>query len=621
MQYQRSEFLVKNRKENNKMKLKKLISVFLLVTVLFSSLITVSAAEQHRVTDDFESYSQKTNETINGVTKWSSASAIVNENGNKSAVIGNNNGDTLYATTSGFSSDVTGVVANFSIKFNNNVELTTIFGVAGSNLPLAPVYRLLEFCGGGSGLLKVANNQFIPISYTTGKWYHVKVMLNYDTGYYHLSINDGTSTQTWSTQSSGLAYADFSPLDLSKLDYKFYTFWINGNTTQSVQIDNVDIYGVTDNRIYPYTSESENFSGFTSTNGTTVPAGFAAEGATGGDNGFVSSDGKLNLVSKSDASLSLTKTSDNELSPGNVKLKLSSAASPEFKIKVKDADGTEEVVDVSSDGLSGGGENANINVGAGTISLSIKDGKLYAAFNDGLSFAAFDFDTTLTGIKSFSIESAEGEVTDIMLSQIDYGTVKYFEETLNSVSSAKVLPNTDKITLNFSNKLMPAQDGAFSIIGDREIENVVISDGTAIITLDDELTPDCNYSLVYNNLYSIDVIPLSGTINFETDISLDAGNFDIESSSDAYSLSLNLKSNTGENQNMLILLTVYDNNTGKIISMDFEKVTATASQTPCTLSVPKPSAGSHSVEAYIWDGLNTMNSLGYTDILLGGVSE
>ena len=232
-----------------------------------------------------------------------------------------------------------------------------------------------------------------------------------------------------------------------------------------------------------------------------------------------------------------------------------------------------------------------------------------------------DFDTTLTGIKSFSIESSEGQITDITLSQIDYGTVKYFEETSNSISDAKVLPNTNKITLDFSNKLMPSQSEAFYLTGDREIDNVVISDGTAIITLDDKLSPDCTYTLSYTDLYDIDSVPLSGTIEFNTDISLDAGNFDIEASSDAYGLSLNLKSNTGENQEMIILLTVYDNTTGKIISMDFEKVTATVSPTPCTISVPKPSSPSYSVEAYIWDSLSSMNSLGYTDILSGGVSE
>ena len=52
------------------MKLKKLISFLLIVAVLFSSLLTVSAAQEHRVTDDFESYSQKANETVNGVKKW-----------------------------------------------------------------------------------------------------------------------------------------------------------------------------------------------------------------------------------------------------------------------------------------------------------------------------------------------------------------------------------------------------------------------------------------------------------------------------------------------------------------------------------------------------------------------
>ena len=84
------------------MKLKQLISALLLVTVLFSSFLCVSAAEQHRVTDDFESYSSKVNETINGVTKWAGARPIVTENGNKSAIIGAGNGDTFYAATSGF---------------------------------------------------------------------------------------------------------------------------------------------------------------------------------------------------------------------------------------------------------------------------------------------------------------------------------------------------------------------------------------------------------------------------------------------------------------------------------------------------------------------------------------
>lgn len=593
------------------MVLKKLISTFLIIAVLFSSFITVFAAEQHRVTDDFQNYSAKANEG----GKWSNI-PIVNENGNKSAIIGAGNGDTLSTTTSGFSADVTGVIASFSIRFNNDVKQNVIFGVSGAALPASGVYRVLQFYAGGSKMQIKASTD-IPISYTTGKWYDVKIKLNYNTGYYYLSVNDGTTTKTWETMSSGLTRTD-----AQKASLKYYTFWIDSNAkTESVQIDNVDIYGTTDNRIYPETSTRENFTEFTSADGLVVPQGFTADGALGVDNGFVSSSGELNLVSKSDASLSLTKTSDKEMSPGNVKLKLSSAASPEFKIKLKDTAGSEAVVAVSSDGLSGGGENANVNIGAGTISLSIKDGKLYAAYNDGSEFATLDFDTTLTGIKSFSIESAEGEVTDIMLSQIDYGTVKYFEETSNSISDAKVLPNTNKITLDFSNKLMPSQSEAISIIGDRTIDNVVISDATAIITLDDKFSPDGDYTLAYDNLYSIDSVPLSGTINFKTDIALDAGNFDIEATSDAYNLNLNLKSNTGENQDMIVLLTIYDNATGKIISMDFEKITATLAQAPLSVSVAKPSSGSYSVEAYIWDGLGTMNSLGYTDILLGGVSE
>ena len=595
------------------MKHKKLISAILLVMVLFSSYISVSAATEHRLTDDFEGYMQSSNEAIDGVTKWTSPRPIVTENGNKSAIIGAGNGDSLYSTTSGFSSDVTGVIANFSIKFNNDVKQHVIFGVSGSSAPASASNRVLQFYAGGAKMQIKASTD-VPISYSAGKWYDITVKLNFDTGYYHLSVNDGASTKTWSSLSSGL-----TKTAEEKAKLKYFTFWIDNNAkTESVQIDNVDIYGVTGNRIYPESSVSEDFSAFTSIDGTGVPEGFMADGVTGVDNGFVSSDGKLNFVSASGASLSLAKTVGTELSPGNVKIKLSKAASPEFKIRLKDTAGNEALVDVSSDGFSADGESANADIGAGAMSLSIKDGKLYAGYSDSTNFAALECTTNLTGIKSFSIESAEDETADILISEIFYGTVKYFEASSSSVDGGKVLPDTNIITLDFSNSLMPHQGDAFAIEGDREIESVDISGDRVTITLNEKLSPNYEYILSYNNLYDTDAVPVSGTVSFKTDIALRVDNFGIENPDDTCKLDIVLKSNTGETKDVIVLLTVYDGENGKIISVDFEKLTVTENAVPCSVSVPKPSEGSYSVEAYIWDGLDTMNSLGYSDILTGG---
>lgn len=192
--------------------------------------------EQNRICDEFEAY---TSYTTDGDI-WNSDCPVVCENGNKSALIGSGGKSSLYTQTNGFTSDVTGIRASFSIKFNTNLSQNVIFGAASSSVPSTAGYRVLQFYSGGEKM-QIAASDNIPISYKTGVWYQVDLSLDYSTGAYELSVNDGNKTSTWSTDLSALKKSDNA-----KADIKYYTFWIESTKDgESVQIDDVDIYGVT----------------------------------------------------------------------------------------------------------------------------------------------------------------------------------------------------------------------------------------------------------------------------------------------------------------------------------------------------------------------------------------
>lgn len=219
----------------------KIILIAFILTLSLIFALPCFAEEQNLVTDDFESYTTKCDE--GGI--WN-AMPVVSQSGNNSAVIGARNGQMLYAKTNGFTSDVTGICASFSIMFNNNTDQIIIFGIAGEASPTNAKDRVLQFCSGGN-YMQIAAGDFekrFYMPYETGKWYDIYLELDYETGAYNLRVDDGTQNRTWSTASSILAKTD-----AEKLASQYYSFWIDNNSAlESVQIDNVNIYGITDNR-------------------------------------------------------------------------------------------------------------------------------------------------------------------------------------------------------------------------------------------------------------------------------------------------------------------------------------------------------------------------------------
>lgn len=582
------------------MKLKALISVILTLTFVFS-LVPCFAAEENRVTDDFQAYTSNANEG----DIWTGR-PIVNEDGNKSAVIGAGNGDTLYAKTNGFSADITGIIAKFSVKFNNNVKQNVIFGASSATTPVGSSFRLLQFYAGGSKM-QIAASKDISISYTSGKWYDISMQLNYDTGYYHLTVDDGSKVKEWSTTQASLKRDD-----TQKAALKYYSFWIDSNAkTESVQIDNVDIYGTTDNRIYPEFSETYSFDDYISDDGITPPLGFTADGELSAENGFVSSDGAVRFVSSEDKAISLRKSFDSAINPPCVKIKLTSAVMADFTISLTDSVGTEEILTVSSDGISHNGSKAEYSTGKGCeIGICAKDGKLRVIVYGEGRFGTIEADSQLADLKDFAVISPEGVATDICVDSISFATSKYFEFVSSSVAG-KPLPSTKEIELEFSDAPI---GGIFSIDGDRTVDEVIYSGNKVKLILDDILTPDTSYMLSFANVLNSEGVAILGEIPFKTDVAVYADSFDIELSSDAYTITANLKSNTGSEKEAVILLTAYSEADGKILAMDFENIIIGTVSKEYSLEIPKPDCADYSVEAYLWDGFENMKSLGYTDI-------
>lgn len=218
---------------------RKLILIASVLTLFLVFAFPCLAKEQNHVTDNFDSYISKCNEK--GI--WN-AQPVVFSDGTGSAIIGAGNGQTLYAQTVGFTTDVTGLYASFSVKFNENVNQHVIFGASTDKTPVSPYNRVLQFYSGGKKL-QIANETNINMPYTTGIWYDVELELTYSTGAYRLSVTPrGGGTQIRSFSSTKLAKPD----DV-KLSTKYYAFWIDNNTaSESVQIDNVNIYGMTEYR-------------------------------------------------------------------------------------------------------------------------------------------------------------------------------------------------------------------------------------------------------------------------------------------------------------------------------------------------------------------------------------
>ena len=88
----------------------------------------------------------------------------------------------------------------------------------------------------------------------------------------------------------------------------YYTFWISDkNATEKVHIDNVDIFGTTDERIYPHVENAFTFESFSGTDGTTVPDGFTSDSTLSVSNGFFGDGTGLKLVSGTENELGIVK--------------------------------------------------------------------------------------------------------------------------------------------------------------------------------------------------------------------------------------------------------------------------------------------------------------------------
>ncbi|MBQ4631472.1 MAG: S-layer homology domain-containing protein [Clostridia bacterium] len=589
------------------MKIKRIISALTSACILFSSL-TALADKQYRISDNFESYDSLASEGV-----WTTKNPIVTENdGNKVAAFGaGTNQTSLYLKHDGFSPEVTGVIANFSIKFEGDLKQHIIFGASSDKTPSAGVNRVLQFYAGGSRLqLCASGNYNIYYTYTTDKWYDVSIRLNYNTGYYELLIRDGDKEFTWKK-----TVPELKRNDAQKKSQNHYVFWIDKIANQKVLIDNVDIYGTTDERIYPVISESENFEGFESSDGTQVPEGFESESELGTDNGFVSAGGALKFVSSQGKNLSLVKTLNSEIAPSNVSVKLKDGTNSSYSITVTDVNGNAQAVNVLPGILNLGEESASFEEnGTETLSVTVKGGKLSVIIYNENDFATLEMPTELSGLKSFEISSTDEIATDIIIDEIKWGTSVFFERTSASVGSGKTAPGTDKITLEFSNILANGENGSFFLDGDVQIEDVLCSGKTVELILSEPLSPDSSYTLFYEGVCDIEGTSLSDEIPFETDVKIASEIFDIEKTDNGYTLTAELKANVEETIDALLILTAYDNETGKILSLDFKNIEIIPALQLFTVEIEKPDCESCTVEAYLWDSFENMNTLGYSAV-------
>ena len=588
------------------MKLKKLLSALTVLSIIFSSAAMCSAADENKVTDNFENYPEFANEGA-----WNTKNPIVTEtDGNKCAVFGAGTTlSSLYAQVPGFSSDVTGLIANFSIKFEGDVKQHIIFGAAGSNVPAAGAYRVMQFYCGGSKLQICVDGKYdMPFSYTTGKWYDVSVRLRYSDGYYELNVSDGENVKQWVKTNTTLA----RPTADNKAALKYFVFWIDKIANQTVYIDNVNIYGVTGERIYPTHSELCSFEAFSASDSQAVPSGFTTDSTLEDDNGFGASEGALNFKSVSGKLLAPTKVLSEQITPPNVTLKLSDASSADFTLKLEDESGNIEEVFLSPENIAVGDKTADYHIsGDEIISVTSKDGALKVFVSGEDSLAVIEKESSLAGLKAYSLISSENADTDITIEKINFATSTYFEKLSSSAETERVLPNTNIVTIDFSNTLANGSSGIFEIDGDVSVADVICSGKSVSLVLDANFSPLSSYTIRYADVYDIEGCALSGEITFATAPAVEADSFEISDSGDSYAITTALCSNTGSAQNAVLILTAYDNSTGKIVSVDFENITITETQQTFSASVSKPSLANYSVEAYLWDSFENANTLGF----------
>ena len=150
----------------------KILFIASVLTLFLVFAFPCFAQEQNLVIDDFENYNLKCDES--GV--WN-ARPVVSSDGNNSAIIGAGNGQTLYAKTQGYTQDVTGIYASFSIKFNEATDRQVIFGASTGTIPSTAYDRVLQFYSGGKKM-QIAAETNIPISYKTDVWYDIIIELN-----------------------------------------------------------------------------------------------------------------------------------------------------------------------------------------------------------------------------------------------------------------------------------------------------------------------------------------------------------------------------------------------------------------------------------------------------------
>lgn len=487
------------------MKVKKIIA--LLLAIISIMCLPVFAAEEHRVSDNFDAYTSSATEG-----GWGGKGTLVSGEKGKSVVIGNGEGDLLNKSVAGFSEDVTGIIANFSIKFENARNKEVIFG-AGTKDGVAGTSRMLQFKSDGKMQALASGDFNIPISYTTDVWYDVRVEVNYNTGYYFVSINDGMETKSHTFTND-----KFKRDAAAKSNIKYYSFWISdAKAEEKVYIDNVNIFGTTDNRIYPAREEKIKFSDFT------------AEGGT------------------------YTKILDKEISPATVKIPVKGEA--KFDAVLEDGKGNTET-------LSFDGKNTDIYI-------TVKDGKVYVALAGSEKTETASRESKVCDIKSVKLISET-----ISAENIEYVLIKsctYFELVSSSIGG-KVLPDKSEIKLAFSSEIPSFNNGTFTLSGDRTIENVTYDGKNVILSLDGKLSAETNYILGYEDITDFEGNTLSGEISFKTEKALESENFSVYEDGESYTLSVNLKSNTGEEQGAILLLGVYDKESGALLSKGIKKI-------------------------------------------------
>ena len=145
----------------------------------------------------------------------------------------------------------------------------------------------------------------------------------------------------------------------------------------------------------------------------------------------------------------------------------------------------------------------------------------------------------------------------------------------------------------------------------------------ATVFLENTLTPSSEYSLQYKDIVSDEAGKLNGKISFKTLGVMSVHDIEYELLGNVLTASTKIKSNTGINQDLILLMTIYDKVTGEIKEANFSKYAAAPAGTDCTVTVDTTGIDlqKSSIEVYVWNNFKNIKSLNKISLYAGGVQE